>query len=267
MRVLLNYLYQYYPFTTASYIEMALKDFPKASVFRKGEDRVPCADVIINIEPCGEIISYPTAVSCYWEIDNHIHLGRDLDKYEKVDHVFVAQKFFLPLYQGKKVSWLPLGADPKLHRRFEDEPAEYDVGFLGNDTYARRSGLLDKIGKKYKLLRSTSKPGEDYSRKLSRCKILFNCSMDNDMNMRVFEAMSIGRLLVTDKVDGQDELFKDGVHYVSYHDWESLDKVISYYLTHTKERERIAKTGAEFIRAKHTYFHRLEQIMTKLNFY
>lgn len=267
MRVLINYLYQYYPFTTASYLEMELRRDKRIAVFRIGENRIPCADLIINVEPCDFIIAYPGRASCFWEIDNHIHRGRDVDKYQKVDRVFVTQKHFLPLYPKDKTKWLPLAADPESHHLYPDEPIEYDVGFLGNDTYPRRRDLLDKIGSKYKLLRSTSKPGEEYSRFLSRCKILFNCSMDHDLNMRVFEAISIGRLLLTDKVDGIDDLLKDGEHYVSFKDWSDLDKKITYYLAHKKEREKIALTGANYVQASHTYRHRLSQILADCGFH
>jgi glycosyltransferase involved in cell wall biosynthesis len=267
MRVLINYLYQYYPYTTASYLEMVLRADKRIETFRIGENRIPCADLIINVEPCEMIIAYPGRKSCFWEIDNHIHQGHDVDKYEKVDHVFVTQKAFLNLYPSSKTSWLPLAADPELHKLYPEEPLEYDVGFLGNDTYPERRRLLELIGANYKLLRSTSKPGEEYSRLLSRCKILFNRSMDNDLNMRVFEAISIGRLLLSDKVAGQDELLKDGAHYVSYADWQGLDEAIKYYLSHDKEREALASAGAAWIRAKHTYQHRLETILETMGFY
>ena len=267
MRVLINYSYQNYPYTTASYLEMALRRDDSFGVFRIGENRIPCADLIINVEPCDFIIAYPGKKSCFWEIDNHIHRGDDVDRYAKVDHVFIAQNGFLSFYPKEKSTWLPLAADPELHKLYPDEPVEYDVGFLGNDTYPRRSGLLDKIGAKYKLLRSTSKPGEEYSRLLSRCKILFNCSMDNDVNMRVFEAISIGRLLLTDKADGQDILLNDGVHYVSFTDWPDLDQKIEYYLKHNKERNKIAVAGANYIHATHTYRDRLETILQTMGFY
>ncbi len=267
MRVLVNYLYQYYPFTTASYLEQAFKNDSRIDVFRVGENRVPCADLIVNIEPCGQVITYPGRKSIYWEIDNHIHQGRDVDKYQSVEYVMIAQKHFLDLYPKEKTTLLPLAADPDKHKLFQDEPLKYDVGFLGNDTYPERRDLLERIGRKYKLLRSNSEPGEPYSRLLSQCKILFNRSMDNDVNMRFFEAMSIGRMLVSDKVEGQDELATDGEHYVSYTDWEDLDKKLSYYLTHDLERNIIATAGASYIRAKHTYKDRLEQILQVCGFY
>ena len=246
---------------------MELRKDKRIGVFRIGENRVPCADLIINIEPCAKIISYPGRKSCLWEIDNHIHLGSCVDKYQEVDNVFITQKHFQPLYPDKKTTWLPLAAYPDLHKLYKDEKVIYDVGFLGNDTYPRRSDLLDKIGKKYKLLRSTAKPGEEYARKLSQCKILFNCSLHHDMNMRVFEAISVGRLLLTDKVDGQDDIFKEREHYVIYNEWEDLDKKIEYYLNNDKERERIAKKGANYVHATQTYKNRIETILQTCGFY
>jgi hypothetical protein len=246
---------------------MALRQYPGIETFRIGQNRIPCADLIINVEPADFMCAYPGKKSCFWEIDNHIHRGASVDKYDRVDHVFVTQKHFLPLYPPEKTTWLPLAADPEKHRLYEEEPVEYEVGFLGNDTYPRRRDLLDKIGAKYKLLRSTSAPGEEYSRKLSRCKLLFNCSMDNDLNMRFFEALSIGRLLLSDKVDGQDELATDGEHYVSFSDWEDLDRKIEYYLKNETEREKIARAGADYVRIKHTYKDRLQMILEVMGFY
>ena len=102
MRILLNYEYQYYPYTTASYIEMALRADPRFEVFRYGERGVSCADIYLNIEPCNNIVRYPGRKSCYWEIDNHIHLGADYKKYDMVDYLFVTQKYFQSLYPDKK---------------------------------------------------------------------------------------------------------------------------------------------------------------------
>jgi spore maturation protein CgeB len=91
--------------------------------------------------------------------------------------------------------------------------------------------------------------------------------MDNDLNMRFFEALSIGRLLLSDKVDGQDELATDGEHYVSFSDWEDLDRKIEYYLKNETEREKIARAGADYVRIKHTYKDRLQMILEVMGFY
>jgi len=246
---------------------MAIKRDPKLSVFRVGEARVPCADLILNIEPCPRLITYPTAVNCYLEIDNHIHQGRDFAKYNAVDKIFVTQKNFLGLYPKEKTTWLPLAADPELHKLQPNEPTLYDVGFLGNTNYPERNTLLNQIAQKYKLLCSNAEPGIPYSKLLSQCKVLFNRSMDNDMNMRFFEAMSIGRPLVSDVVPGQDDLFDGESDYISYEKWEDLDTKIQFLLDHPEYAKKIGEQGAAHIRAEHTYQHRLEKILQVCGFY
>lgn len=260
-RILINYDYNSYPYTTASYVEMALRADPRFEVFRVGENHISCCDIYLNIEPCPYIVGRPGRKIAYWEIDNHIHQANDHEKYHKADYIFIAQKYFQFLYPKKKTWWIPLAADPEKHRLYPDEKIEFDVGFLGNDLYPHRRDLLDKIGQKYKLLRSTAKPGAEYSRMLSRCKILFNCAMDHDVNMRFWEAMSIGRMLISDRVDGQDDLVVDGVHYTSFEDWPDLDKKIEFYLTHDFEREKIAKAGADYVHAFHTYHDRIDLML------
>ena len=261
IKILLNYFYKQYPFCTASYIEMAAKKDSDIEVFKVGQIKPSDVDLIFNIEQCPEIITFPGVKSCYWEIDNHINRGARIDRYNAVDWVFIAQKGYLPLYPKNKTLWLPLACDPEKHKEFKDEPIKYDIGFLGNDTYPIRQDLLNKLNRRYKLLRSTSEPGEPYSRLLSQCRFLFNRSMNNDMNMRVFEALSVGRLFFTDKVEGMDDLFVDGEDYICFKDWDDLRELIDYYLSKPKEAEGIAKHGQEVVRYFHTYKNRLDEVL------
>jgi spore maturation protein CgeB len=91
--------------------------------------------------------------------------------------------------------------------------------------------------------------------------------MDNDMNMRFFEAMSIGRPLVSDVVPGQDDLFDGESDYISYEKWEDLDTKIQFLLDHPEYAKKIGEHGAAHIRAEHTYQHRLEKILQVCGFY
>ena len=85
----------------------------------------------------------------------------------------------------------------------------------------------------------------------------------NDINMRVFEALGCGSLLVTNDLsdNGQAELFRDGVHLAAYRDAEELVDKIAYYLGHEEVRERIAARGRQEALARHTYGHRMETIL------
>ena len=67
----------------------------------------------------------------------------------------------------------------------------------------------------------------------SQAKIIFNKSIRKDLNMRVFEAMSCGSMLVTDRLKpeaGLEELFKDKKHFVLYDNESDLVEKIGYYL-------------------------------------
>jgi hypothetical protein len=260
-KILLNYDYGLYPFTTASYLEMAGKRMDGLKVFRLGEIDPDDVDLIINVMPFNRLVVSPKVPSCYWEIDCHLIQGRNTDIYSMVDRVYIAQSPFLPLYPEKKTKYLPLACDPLVHHRIYGVKEKYDIGFIGNDSYPKRRRLLDQLETKYKVLRTQTPPGIPYSRALSQCRLSFNCSLNNDVNMRFFESLAIGRLLLTDYLPAQDEFAKRGVHYDTYEDWPDLDRKVSWYLEHPKEREKMATWGAIYTLRHHTYEKRLKTIL------
>jgi spore maturation protein CgeB len=120
--------------------------------------------------------------------------------------------------------------------------------------------LVEMLKQNFKVLTGNEKPGAPYARKLNQCKLTFNCAMLDDVNMRFFEAISCGRMLLTDYLPAQDEFATEGKHYVSYKDGKDLIEKVRYYLMKYKERESIAKEGMEHIQKYHGYNNRLEQL-------
>ena len=261
MTLLINYDYTCYPYTTASYIELVARKLPGVSVLRTTDLWEEKPDLIINIMPFNEIVSMDGVPACYWEIDNHLVRGRNTHYYELMDKVYIPQESYMGNYPAKKTDILPLACDPDLHKEIEDVAIEYDIGFIGNDTYPERRELLEFMARKYKVLRTNTPPGLPYSEALSRCKLTFNRSLDKDVNMRFFEAIATGRLLLTDYLPQQDLYATNHAHYETYTDWQDLDEKVDYYLTHEEDRKRIGADGAEHIRTNHTYRHRLMKIL------
>lgn len=266
MNLLLNYDYKLYPFTAASYIEMAALKLNYVRVFHTDTlgDRIP--DLIINIMPFEELISAPGIPSCYWEIDCHLLQGCKNYYYDKVSRVYIAQKPYLEFYPKEKTSYLPLGCDPEKHCRRLSESRKYDIGFIGNDVYPIRHQLLEVLNVNFNLLWTNSPPGDPYARLLSQCDLTFNRSLDKDINMRFFEAIASGRMLITDYLPEQDEIAVDGVHYVSYKGARDLVEKVKYYLANNDERERIALVGSRHMIENHTYGHRLLKILADFGF-
>ncbi|MBT3922101.1 MAG: glycosyltransferase [Nitrospina sp.] len=205
---------------------------------------------------------------CYL-IDTHIHYERHLEIAENFDFVFLAQKAYVPqmVRAGiKNVMWLPLACDPEIHAKVEVEK-EFDVGFVGSISLTpdRRRNLLERLQKQFDL-KPQRKFMNEMAEHYSKSHIIFNNAINNDLNMRVFEALCSGSLLVTDSAPGSglDELFLDKKHLVIYQD-ENLEEVVSYYLQNKEHRERISIEGRKEVLARHTYGHRTDAIIKFLN--
>lgn len=158
------------------------------------------------------------------------------------------------------VHWLPFACDPHFHRDHYLERI-YEVAFVGftnRPTQQKRRRLLDVLSQRYRM-NDFRQPVflEDMARVYSQSKIVLNIPDRHGFNMRVFEAMACGALLVTEEVGkGQEELFQDGVHLVTYRTEAEMFEKIEYYLAHQAEREAIAIAGQREVLAHHTYLHR-----------
>jgi hypothetical protein len=183
------------------------------------------------------------------------------------DHVFVAQRDFVErVATGRhdSVHWLPLAGDPDVHF-VPSLPRDIDLGFVGKlgtpgtDRHTVLSHVLARFSTNaYDRHHTPWEMGEIYS----RSKIVFNKSIGGDVNMRAFEALAAGALLVTDRIEnGLDDLLTEGEHYVGYNTAEEAVAHIDHYLGDENARVRIAKAGQALLRKHHTYDARLAQIL------
>jgi len=196
-------------------------------------------------------------------IDSHLKLDWHVKWAKQFDHVFIAQREYLEAFRAagnRSVHWLPLGCDPEIHRQ-ATLAKQHDVGFIGSLTSERRVALLNQVETCFRVTYERSF-WVDMADFFARCRIVFNNAINNDLNMRVFEALSTGSFLLTDVAEnsGQETLFHDREELGIYRDEEIRDAV-AYYLDHEEERERIAARGRKIVHAAHTYAHRLEDLL------
>ncbi len=199
-------------------------------------------------------------------IDTHFALDLRIELAKHFDFTFLAQRTHIPAFVNAgipNVAWLPLACSPELHKV---DPVErtVDVAFVGavpDDPNDRRRKLLDAVEARFPVAVVGRYWPEEMARIYANSKIVINMSVDRDINMRVFEALASGAMLITDEADGLEELFDDGTHLVIYRNDNDLIGLIERYLAGNAARERIAREGRTLVYAKHTYQHRMRQMV------
>lgn len=227
------------------------------------------ADAFLYVDPDGilphglEEADIP--LFCYL-IDVHRNLRLRKQIARLFDCVFVAQKDYIHKFGADRhVEWLPLACDPEIHT---DQSVErvFDIGFVGrvSDPPHPRGELLKRIRERqYTTNEIRYYEYTEISDIYSRSRIVINYPVNGDLNMRVFEAMSSGALLVTKAIDnGQDDLFENGEHLILFDTIDEAMEQVAYYLSHEEERKKIALAGQRLVRKSHTYVHRLQQTLT-----
>jgi len=203
--------------------------------------------------------------ACYL-IDTHLDPDVRLEIARHFDYTFLAQKDQVEWFRRRGVAnaaWLPLACSPELHaigRRVRN----YDVAYVGSvdgDATDRRPRLLRAIRDRFPNSRIGRFWPHEMAEIYAQSKIVFNACVNHDVNMRVFEGMASGALLITDEAGGLEDLFEDGKHLVVYRRDEDAIPLIERYLMDTEARERIAAAGQALVRSRHTYDLRLQSIV------
>ena len=201
--------------------------------------------------------------SCCYLIDSHLQRERHLKHAVGFDFVFIAQLAYLEEFRkvNPRTYWLPLACDEEIHRQWQVEK-NHDIGFVGAVIpESRREELLNRLRGSFPL-HSECCFWDEMARVFSESRIAFNNAANHDLNMRFFEVLSIGSLLLSDMTlgSGQSELFRDGEDYACYLDGNLLETV-RFYLENDGLRERIAARGQRLVQNAHTYRHRVEDLI------
>lgn len=261
------------PDTTGEYCRRALAALGvPVSHYRPGEatDIPPVYTLYLRVDDDQEYaLSEALRPLAYWAIDTHLGYERRLVRARAADAVFCAQRDGAARMRAdgvRNVHWLPLACDPGVHRRIPGTPKEYDVCFVGN-TFpgdGERTALVTALRAEFPRSFAGQAYGDEMARIYSASRLVFNCAVRTDVNMRVFEAAACGSLLVTNDLagNGQDVLFTPGEHLVTYRNREDLFPTIRRLLGDAQARERMAEAGMRHAHAHHSYGQRMADLLT-----
>jgi len=284
------------PPATANYLIGALRD-TKHEVFVCSDVASPLADklvdgavdvaticVMLGFTPDlllfiegGTMRLFPTGLerlpcrTAWYGIDTHMDYAKHLRIGRLFDITFIAQKEFverLRIDGLRQVFWLPLAFAPELHP--EEQLARcYDVAYVGSDSaimHPVRHGLLAAIRRDVPdVFLGTASPKE-MGRIYAQAKMVFNKSVRNDVNMRYFEAMGAGAVLLTDHAhdNGVEELFTVGQHFLEYQDEDSLLALIRELCANPERCHRIGEMARRHVLENHTYAHRASSLLERI---
>ena len=272
---------------TFAYCHAALKGLAGLDVQHfqpRGE--VPKKDFWIYIDDGRDDLQWlPPHPCAYYAIDTHLGYGYRLWKARQFDRVFVAQKDAVGQMKRdgvENVAWLPLGCHPAAHisrQEFIDRgaPAEdlkqdWDVAFVGFLNDSREVGFNNRVDYLDRLFRefpnswlSVNVFFEEMALRFVRARLGFNISIKRDLNMRVFEVMSTGTALLTNRnVEGIDDFFEEGVDYFGYESPEEMIEAAHAALADPDNLARVAASAFQKVRSKHTYADRMKVIVEEM---
>lgn len=268
------------PFTTGVYFHRSFEElgFDVTAFHHDNVNDVPegfQVYFIVDSGPQYKIPHWKSGPSFYYSIDVHLDFEGRFE---------MAKSAMLPVMaqlscgaqkatnRGLPTLWVPLACDPWIHRDYGVE-RDLDIAFVGHlyEDDAWRSTLkqrlLDRGFAEDKIFVGTATK-EDMGKIYSRAKIVLNHTVrDNkqDINMRVFEAMSCGAYLLTQNLDHDDMdriIPKD--LYGSYGEEGEMFGLIKKILENWEEYSAIAGRAKLFVRTHHTYTAHLKTLLSNV---
>ena len=209
-----------------------------------------------------------SCLTAWYGIDTHMDYEKHLRIARLFDITFVAQQEYVARLKSdgiKQVFWLPLAFEPSLHPSISSERI-YDIAYVGSDNaqmHSVRHRILESLSTHFpnmwKGMASPRQMGSIYA----QSKLVFNKSVNNDLNMRYFEAMGAGAVLITDPIlnNGVEQLFREGEHFLRYYKEGEVINLVKGVLAQPEKIERIGLQARTEVLEKHTYIHRAQEIL------
>jgi hypothetical protein len=146
-------------------------------------------------------------------------------------------------------AWLPGLPVQHLPRPF-DYPREQRLAFIGQAGrfHPRRLRLLQDMERAQLPIQARRADHEAAAEAFARSILSFNASLNGDLNLRIFEVLSAGGCLLTDRLaaeSGLSEILEEDRHMICYGTvGELLDKA-QFYLARPDIALKIARAGHE----------------------
>ncbi|GEM_PF-876409 len=203
----------------------------------------------------------------WYAVDSHLHMDWHRHFAPLFDVVFCAQQNRIPDLNVHRTQdfgavWLPLACnDEPVFLPWEERT--WDVSFVGTVDAAlnpARVALLEGLRARGQDVHVTQ---GDHRPVYRASRIVLNQSVHDDLNLRCFESIGQGALLITDSLSHSlEDIGIPGTDFLVYPpgDAETLQGKIRWALGHPAEAEAIARAGQVKVMRAHTMAHRLDRL-------
>lgn len=146
----------------------------------------------------------------------------------------------------RNVAWLP-GIKVRHLPRPLDTPRKSCVSFLGHagKHHPRRWRLLHNLHRAVPLV--AARGSRDHAADMCASSVVsFNASLNGDLNLRVFETLSAGGCLLTDRLSAQsglDLILTEGESFAGYDSMEECVEQARFLLAHPDAALKLARAG------------------------
>ena len=161
------------------------------------------------------------------------------------------------------------GFDPDVHKDYGLQK-QWDLLFVGNlnpRVQQERDEMIHRLASlrsKYRVHIDTNIFGADYARMLSGAHLVFNRPIRNEANMRFFEALGCGAMVLNPHLEELDMLgFTPGEHYLAYEEPE--DTIEEYFERWPESKRRQARGSVLDVLGGHSYDARARELLDKIS--
>lgn len=258
------------PNTTAQHFGDVGDENFQVDLYTKQKNINDCGyDLVLWVDPCNflplEFENFKGIKVAYF-IDTHRAISKRILMSFCFDYIFVAQRAALSKFKhNNNRFWLPPAFNPKYLEQREERA--FDVSFIGNIGH-RNSKRGEKIRQIVQSFHHPEFKGyhfPDMLRVYQNSKIVLNATIGSELNMRFFEGIGCGAIVLTDQsqecVGG---LFEEGKDFIRFTTAQDAISKIHHILDNYDYFKELALKSQEKVLQEHTYLARLQQIVNTI---
>lgn len=165
-------------------------------------------------------------------------------------------------YMESGEEYLPYAFDPTVHYPMELEKI-YDACLIGLQYPQRNEWVARLRSLGLRVYYTIGEVYDEYRERYNQSKVALSWSTLEDTPARVFEALGLKRPLVANHTMDLCHLFVEGEDFLGFDNLDQATDQVMRLLLDDELADKIAVNGYNAARIKHTWDHRVQQILEK----